>query len=258
MRFFQVDVRKESTAYGFMPIMKLYLLEDTSLLRPIVLMAPGGGYTRICEDEKIVAEYHAAGFHVAVLHYCVEPHHFPEPQKDMLLAIRLLRENAAEWGIMKNQIAICGFSAGGHLCASVSTLWSRSGDEIYRPDAAILCFGILTARIEHCKRFLQDHIGCEDEEKLALVSCDRQVTKDTPPTFLYGTFEDTLTNVENVLYYAESLSSSKVPFEMHVFPKGEHGASWCDKAIWAKQVRGRDYNYIRLSVEWLRELFGLL
>lgn len=81
-----------------MPIMKLYLLEDTSLLRPIVLMAPGGGYTEICEDEKVVAEYHAAGFHVAVLHYCVESHHFPEPQKDMMLAIRLLREQA---GVIK-------------------------------------------------------------------------------------------------------------------------------------------------------------
>lgn len=140
----------------------------------------------------------------------------------------------------------------------MSTLWSKSGDAIYKPNAAILCFGILTARVNHCRVFLQDHIGGTDEEKLELVSCDKQVNKDTPPTFLYGTFEDTLTNVENVLYYAESLSENRIPFEMHVFPKGEHGASWCDQAIWAKSTRGRDYNYIRLSVEWLRELFGLL
>lgn len=261
MRYFQVDVRKEATEYGFMPTLQLYLVEEYDKPRPIVIIAPGGGYARILPDscgDRAALQYNAAGFHAAVLCYSVSPHHFPEPQKDLMLAIGLVREKAAEWGILENCVAVCGFSAGGHLCASVSTLWQRTGQELYRPNAAILCFGILTTRLNHCRQFLESHAGSAEEETIKLVSCDEQVGPHTPPAFLYGTFEDKLANVENMLYYAEQLTRHKIPFEMHVLPKGEHGAAWCDDVIWAKSVRGRDYNYIRLSVEWLRELFGFL
>lgn len=266
MRYFKVDVRKEPTEYGFMPTMQMYLLEEAEKKRPIVLIVPGGGYTFLCiegDGEKTAMQYNAAGFHAAVLSYSVEPHHFPEPQRDLMSAIRILRENGDKWGIHEEQIAIIGFSAGGHLCASVSTLWHLAKEDaaLYKPNAAILCYAILTTRLNHCRDFLEDHIGKDDKnlkEKLKLVACDEQVSEHTPPTFLYGTFEDTLTNPENVIYYAEKLCRHGVPFECHIFPKGGHGAPWCDSTIWAKPARGRDYNYIRLSVEWMRELFGLL
>lgn len=132
MRYFQVNVRKEPTEYGFMPTMQMYLLEENENRRPIVLIVPGGGYTRVCIDcdgDKIATQY-----------------------------------NAGQWGIEAENIAICGFSAGGHLCASVSTLWNRAGEEVYRPDAVILCYAILTARLAHCRDFLKSHVG-GDEEK---------------------------------------------------------------------------------------------
>lgn len=259
MRYFQLNVREKPTEHGFMPSLQLYLVENSDKLRPIVIIAPGGGYTKLvdCDRDRIALQYNAAGFHAAVLNYSVEPHHFPEPQRDLLSAIRLIRAHAREWGVLENGIAIFGSSAGGHLCASVSTLWRRLGDEQCRPNAAILCYGILTSRLHHCRMFLQDHAGSDDVEKLTLVSCDEQVSEHTPPTFLYNTFEDSLTNVENVLYYAESLKKHGIPFEMHVFPKGGHGAPWCDDTIWATPARGRDTNYIRLSIDWMRELFGL-
>lgn len=259
MRYFQINVREKPTEYGYMPTLQLYLVEDEEKFRPIVIVTPGGGYTMLSDGDrdKVALQYNAAGFHAAVLNYSVEPHHFPEPQQDLLSAIRLIREHAKEWGILENGIAICGFSAGGHLCASVSTLWHQLGDEQCRPNAAILCYGILTSKLNHCKMFLQDHVGSNDEEKLKLVSCDEQVSEHTPPTFLYNTFEDNLTNVENVLYYAESLKQQGIPFEMHVFPKGGHGTPWCDDTIWAEPARGRDTNYIRLSIDWMRELFRL-
>lgn len=261
MRYFQVHVRKQPTEYGFMPTMQLYLL-DGAVKRPIVLIVPGGGYTTLCleaDGEKTAMQYNAAGFHAAVLSYSVEPHRFPEPQRDLMAAIRLLRENGDEWRIHEEQIAIIGFSAGGHLCASVSTLWhlAKEDAELYRPNAAILCYAILTARLKHCRDFLADH-AARGEEELKLVACDQQVSKDTPPTFLYGTFEDRLTNPENVIYYAEKLCEHGVPFECHIFPRGGHGTPWCDDTIWSKPPGGRDYNYIRLSVEWMRELFGLM
>ncbi len=262
MRYFKVDVQKEPTEYGFMPTMQMYLLEGPEKKRPAVLIVPGGGYTKLCtasDGEKTAMQYNAAGFHAAILSYSVEPHHFPEPQRNLMSAIRMLREKGDEWGIHKEQIAIIGFSSGGHLCASVSTLWylAEENAELYRPNAAILCQAILTTRLNHCRDFLKDHAG-GDEEKLKLAACDQQVSPYTPPTFLYGTFEDKLTNPENVIYYAEKLCRHGVPFECHIFPRGGHGAPWCDDTIWAKPVGGRDYNYIRLSVEWMRELFGLL
>lgn len=261
MRYFQVNVLEKPTRYGFMPTLQLYLVEGGVGERPIVVIAPGGGYSTVCMDgdgDRVALQYNAAGFHAAVLNYSVELHHFPRPQQDMMSAIRLLRERAKEWGILEDGIVLCGFSAGGHLCASVSTLWHKLGDERSKPNAAILCFGILTTKLNHCKLFLEGHVGSKDEKKLKLVSCDEQVSEYTPPSFLYATFEDRLANVENVLYYGTALTKQGVPFEMHVFPRGGHGAPWCDDTIWAKPARGRDYNYIRLSVEWMRELFGFI
>lgn len=258
MRYLQVNVRKEPTERGFMPTMELYLLEEKEKPRPIVIIAPGGGYDRVDGgNEKVVTQYNAAGFHAAVLRYSVEPHCFPEPERDLMLAIGLVRDNAEEWGILKDRIAICGFSAGGHLCACVSTLWKKIGDERFKPNAAIICHGVMTARLKHCRDFIVGHVGSDDAKTQELAFCDQQVSQDTPPTFLYTTCEDKLTNVENELYYGEMLSKYGVPFEMHVMPKGGHCAPWCDDVIWAKPARGRDYNYIKMSVEWMRELWGL-
>lgn len=258
MRYLQVNVRKEPTEYGFMPTLDLYLLEGMDKPRPIVIIVPGGGYDSVCtENDKIIAQYQGAGFHAAVLQYSVEPHCFPEPERELMLAIGLVRDRAEEWGVLRDRVAVCGFSAGGHLCACVSTLWKKMGGEHCKPDAAILCHAVLTARLEHCRKFIAAHVGSDDAAMQELAFCDRQVSEDTPPTFLYTTFEDKLTNVENVLYYGEMLTKHGVPFEMHVMPKGGHCESWCDDIIWAKPARGRDYNYIKMSVEWLRELWEL-
>ena len=139
----------------------------------------------------------------------------------------------------------------------MSTIWKKIGEERYKPNAVILYHGVLTARLNHCRDFIVGHVGSDDAEVQELAFCDRQVSSDTPPTFLYGTFEDKLANVENVLYYGEMLAKHGVPFEMHVLPVGGHCASWCDDTIWAKPVGGRDFNYIRMSVEWMRQLWEL-
>lgn len=217
MRYFQISVRENPTEHGFMPTLQLYLVENSDKLRPIVIVAPGGGYTMLVDSDwdRIAMQFNAAGFHAAVLNYSVDPHHFPTPQQDLMSAVQLVREHASEWGI-------------------------------------------LTSKLNHCRMFLQDHVGSDNAEKLKLVSSDEQVSEYTPPTFLYNTFEDKLTNVENVLYYAESPKKHGIPFEMHVFPKGAHGTSWCDGTIWATPAQGRDTNYIHLSIEWMRELFGLI
>jgi len=268
MRYFSVNLRQEPTEHGFMPQLQLYLVEDNTQPRPIVIIVPGGGYVTLCikeDGEKTALQYNAAGFHAAVLSYCVKPHLFPEPLMDLAAAVGLVREHAQEWGINPQMIAVCGFSAGGHLCASLSTLWNNEKvfttaeieAELYKPNAAILCFPVTTAKLPHCKDFLTVFVG-GDTEKLQLVACDEQVNDKTPPTFMYCTFADRLTPVENVLYYAESLKKYNVQFELHIFPQGDHGAPWCDAVIWSKPASARQYNYLQLSIEWLKELFGLL
>jgi len=115
-------------AYRYLQALQLYLVEENDKPRPIVVIAPGGGYLTVSIKEvgdKTALQYNASGFHAAVLNYCVKPHRFPEPQMDLALSIKLLRDNAEEWGIDKNMIVVCGFSAGGHLCASLSTLWNN-------------------------------------------------------------------------------------------------------------------------------------
>lgn len=265
MRSFQINIREKTTEYGFMPTLQLYLL-DGQEKRPMVIVVPGGGYMTVSPDEeKTALQYNAAGFHAAVLNYCVDPHHFPNPQMDLAEAIRLIRENAEDWSVHREKIAICGFSAGGHLCASLSTLWNNeslfSQEEInaglYKPNACILYSAILTTEVEHCKKFLCGHVGEEKKENLELAACDKQVNPQTPPTFIFGTYEDKLTTVENALYYAEALSKNQIPFEIHIFPKGGHGEPWCDEVTWGKAAEGRDYRTIKLSVEWLMELFEL-
>ncbi len=208
------------------------------------------GYSMMAVRSFLV-EYDGEGRELAILQLV-------ESGKNENLIYRADRYMETIGGIHEEQIAIIGFSAGGHLCASVSTLWHLLKEDaaLYKPNAAILCYAVLTTRLNHCRDLLEDHVG-RDEEKLKLAACDEQVSEYTPPTFLYGTSEDPLSNPENVIYYAEKLCKHGVPFECHIFPKGGHAAPRCDSAIWAKSARGRDYNYIRLSVEWMRELFGL-
>jgi len=125
---------------------------------------------------------------------------------DLALSIKLLRENAGEWGIDKDKIVVCGFSAGEHLCASLCTLWNNEAlfspseiqSAIFKPNASVLCSAILTARVPYCRNFLAAFAGDGYPERLGLVSCDEQVNEKTPPAFLYCTFEDRLTDAENV------------------------------------------------------------
>ena len=264
MRCFTISLEEKDNGEGRMPSLELYLL-DGEARRPMVIVVPGGGYTMVCGDgERTAMQYSAAGFHTAVLYYSVAPACFPVPQLELATAIRTIREHAEEWRVQADLIAIWGSSAGGHLCASLSTIWNQERffpakeirQELHKPNACILYSAVLTTRLEHCRQFLAGHVGSGHPENLEFAAPDRQVNPGTPPTFLYGTFEDRLANYENIFYYAEELGRNGIPFELHIFPRGGHGAPWCEEENWSKAPAGRDYRQMKLSVEWLTELFG--
>lgn len=250
MRCFKTDIRQKAS-------MDLYLL-DGEEKRPLVIVVPGGGYVTVCEDEMTALQYNAAGFHAAVLKYSVAPDLFPEGLYDLAEAISLARKNSEDWKVGK--VIVCGHSAGGHLCANLATLWNDGRffekKDDHRPDGCILLSAVLTRRLKHCRDFL-DALAVRDEYK-ELVGCDEMVNEGTPPAFLCGTYEDQLGNFENSIYYAEALGRHKIPFELHIFPKGEHGAPWCDETIWSMPPKDRstfrDYRMIDLSIEWINEM----
>lgn len=232
---------------------------DTDAVRGAVLVCPGGGYVMRAphEAEPIARRFNAGGFHAFVVHYRVAPHRHPAPLLDASRALRLIRAHADEWRVDPARIAVCGFSAGGHLTASLGVHYGMDalnvGDDFdalsARPDALILAYPVITAGEFAHRGCFETLLGPEaTPELLRLMSLELQVTPETPPTFLWHTAEDGGVPVENSLLFAAALHKHNVPFELHVYPYGQHGVGLSPEdphvATWAD-----------LCCEWLRETF---
>ncbi len=230
--------RKESAGTGnpaddFEPYFETYLLDKTQPLRGAVVVCPGGGYSCRAPHEAapIALKFNELGFHAFVLHYRVTPYRYPAPQRDVFRAIKLIRSRAAEWGINAAQIAVLGFSAGGHLTASAGTLYNEvdanAGDAAdafsQRPDAIIPCYPVISFGDWGHRGSGENLLG----EKLAEIggrfSLEARVTADTPPTFLWHTATDQAVPVRCSMEFATACWKNGVKAELHVFPEGPHG-----------------------------------
>ena len=232
--------------------------------RPAVVIYPGGGYsfTYDGEAEPIALKFAAAGICAFVVNYSCAPARFPQALVEALEAVRYVREHAEDFGINPNNIATCGFSAGGHLCGCTGTLWNhpclaeylQEDRSVYRPDKLILCYPVLKNTGNHHQGSFDNLLGTEEElqtaEMLELTSLEKQVSAQTPPCFLWHTFEDTAVPIDGTLEFSEKLLEVGIPMEIHIFPHGGHGsclanyvtadmpidkvhamAEWIDKAI---------------------------
>ena len=208
--------------------------------RPAVVIFPGGGYgiTYAGEAEPIALKFVAAGVCACVVWYstvdkCPEqPPRFPQALAEGLWAVKYVRDHAEEFGVNPHNVATLGFSAGGHLCATTGTLWKlpqlaeylpgERGD--YRPDKLILCYPVIKSSGAHHQGSFDNLLGAEQPpELLELVSPERQVAADTPPSFLWHTFSDPGVPVQSSLEFALALAEYKIPCEMHIYPEGGHG-----------------------------------
>ena len=202
--------------------------------RPAMIVFPGGGYTHTYEGEgePIALKYVSAGFCAFVLNYSVYPARFPQALTEALMAVGYVRENAEAFGVDPHRIYVCGFSAGGHLAACTGTLWNHAcldghleGDRaLYRPDGMVLAYPVITPL--HKGSYLNLFSKNEDElteEVIELLSLQNQVTKDTPPTFVWHNSDDTGVPVECSLLFGLALHRHKIPFEMRVWENGGHG-----------------------------------
>ncbi len=208
--------------------------------RPAVVVCPGGAYKGRSsrEGEPISLQYVAQDMASFVVHYSVDRDAgFPRCVLEALTAIKTVRENAEEWNIDPDQIAILGFSAGGHLAASVGAFWNADfaadvfGDcTLCKPNAAVLCYPVITSGEKAHRGSFNNLVGVDADSKLLeLVSIEKQVTENYPATFLWHTATDAGVPVENSLLMATALSAVKVPFELHVYPTGVHGLALSDE-----------------------------
>ena len=206
--------------------------------RPAMIVCPGGGYGHLSprEAEPVAFQYVAEDIATFVLYYSVsEDAGFPRCLFEALTAVKTVRENAEKWNINADQIAISGFSAGGHLAASASAYWNSAlaatlgKNELFKINAAVLSYPVITNNEHgHMSSFINLVGEDADAKTLESVSIEKQVTDAFPPTFLWHTATDQLVPVENSLLMAQKLSALNIPFELHIYPQGPHGLSLSD------------------------------
>ncbi|WP_066292043.1 alpha/beta hydrolase [Arthrobacter sp. B6] len=198
--------------------------------RPAVLVLPGGGYGHQADHEaEPVAEWLASlGIHAFVLRYRVAPHRHPAPLEDAKTALLQIRSEGNGLAVDSSRVGVLGFSAGGHLAATLSTAVA-TGDsaldlEAAVPDLTVLCYPVVSYTEEVHQGCVDNLLGASpSEDLLREVSADLHVTAATPPAFVWHTADDAAVPVHHSLSYTGSLVRAGVPAELHVFPHGRHG-----------------------------------
>lgn len=242
-------------AGSFIPTISSYLHDDEEE-RPALIVCPGGGYFCVSptEGEIVAKKFFAKGYNCFVFSYTTNPTTmYPlldQPMKDLSRAIRYVRAHAHEFHICVNKVYICGFSAAGHLCASVCDYHQAITDDnpkyqniSNRPDGAILSYPVISSGPKAHQgsfEFLIDQqiykrTDAEAAELLDKYSLEKHVTEDNPPAFLWHTITDDLVPVENSFLYEAALREKGVKHAMHLYSWGHHGLSLAD-AEWASRT----------------------
>ncbi len=269
MRCFDIELKEK---YGFLgedgrnPKLTCYLpyclkeMNRSDEKRPCMVVIPGGGYSRCSEreEEPIALKFLNWGFNVFVLDYSVAPHRYPNQLIEVAAVFEEIYKNADEWNCDTNKIGVIGFSAGGHLAAHYSNAYNCDAvrkvfADSKKPNYSVLCYPVITTDQDFAHRgsivnLLGDFPKGDDA---ANYSCEKLVTSDTPPTFIWHTAEDAVVPVKNSIAYAAALADNKVPFSLHIYPYGQHGLSTCD-TLTNSQTALNEKNI--LAYGWLEEL----
>ena len=206
--------------------------------RPCLLICPGGGY-EFCskrEQEPIALYFLPNGFNVFILKYSAAPNRYPTQLREVAAAMELIYKKADAWHCDTKRIAIMGFSAGGHLAViTADPTWAHLGS-----------FDALLGKKDRTAKEIMDF------------SCDKLVTRGTPPAFLWHTSEDPCVPVMNSLLYAQALVSCGIPFELHVYPHGGHGLATSDERTLCEVLPEHRYDHawMECAQKWLLSIFS--
>lgn len=201
---------------------------------PIALIVPGGGYSMVSkrEGDPVASAFLARGYLSAVLYYSV-PSTYPEVFQEALAAVSYLRRHAGEWKANKDALVAVGFSAGGHLAASLGYLGAIpdvAGPigvpyEEGKPNALVLGYPVITARPEYAETGTVHQITQEDPKLKELLSVEHHVGSDYPPTFIWNTKDDPVVPALNGDLLYEACQKAGVPVKYVQYPTGPHGLS---------------------------------
>lgn len=253
---------------------------QTDRRRPAVVICPGGGYMGLSdrEAEPIALRFLARGYHAFVLRYSVQTR-LPAPMLELAKAVALVRENAPEWRVDPDQVIVVGFSAGGHLAASLGVLWNQPliheplgvGAAQVKPNAMVLGYPVIELEVLSRHPSERDAAGqpiYDEHDILTVLLGDRQpsqaardqyrldlqVSPAAAPAFIWHTAEDAVVPADHSLRLAAALARHNVPFELHIFERGEHGLALADEVT---EVDGRLVNpacqvWVDLALTWLK------
>ncbi len=224
------------TADKDIPTLTPYWPEPAKATGAAIVICPGGGYAGLARHEgedyaRFLNENGIAGF---VLKYRLGTggYHHPAMLQDAARAVRTVRAKAGDWGLDSKRIGIMGSSAGGHLASTLVTHFDDGKPDATdpierqssRPDLGILCYAVITMGSFTHQGSKHNLLGQDPSPELVRdLSNELQVSKETPPCFIWHTWEDTAVPVENSLSFAEALRKCRVPFDLHIYQKGPHG-----------------------------------
>ncbi|AEV28883.1 esterase/lipase [Sphaerochaeta pleomorpha str. Grapes] len=232
-------------------------------IRPSIVICPGGAYRFRSERERdpVALYFLSLGYNVFILDYSVRDEASNlNPLIEASDAIIKIREHSVPWMCDPYHIAIMGFSAGGHVAASLAILHDHprlkavfdTKDGLNRPDAAVLCYPVISTG-EFCHQESADWVSGKLEADRALFCLENQVSSTTVPSFIWHTVTDASVPVENSLQLASALQRQNVPFELHLFSEGVHGLSMCNQEVGTPNTACQQW--VGLCTTWLNNRF---
>ncbi|WP_343694570.1 alpha/beta hydrolase [Flavobacterium sp.] len=253
------DGKVQSTSMVTKPTLTAFFPSVTKPNRTAVIILPGGGYQHLAIDKegtKVAQWFNSLGIPAFVLKYrlpsdLIMKNKNVGPLQDAQEAVRYVRQNAAKWNIDPNKIGILGFSAGGHLAATLSTHYD---DKVYesdykvsaRPNFSLLIYPVISMQNDITHKGSQINLlgNNPSEDLINSFSNEKRVTTQTPPAFLIHATDDTVVIPENSINYYLALKKNGVTAELHLYEKGGHG--------FGLGVNDTSKNWTRECEEWLK------
>ncbi len=230
--------------------------------RPAIILCPGGAYSfrSDTENEYVAIRFQSCGFQVFSLKYSVNSP-FPAALKELAAAVAYIRDNADALDVDPNKVFVCGFSAGGHLAGCLGTLWNSALLAADYPDKSkicpngiILCYPVVTSGVFTHKETIDNVARGMDKAYYPLLSLEENVSPETPPMFIWHTFNDNEVPVENSIILANALREKGVSFELHIFPNGCHGLSLATDytAVSEDHINDSAAQWFEMAVRWIK------
>jgi acetyl esterase/lipase len=236
-------------------------------IKGTVIICPGGGYHMLAprEAQPVAKAWNDIGYNAFILNYTVTSKPLMTmPLNELAQAVSAVRMEMEQNKLIKSPIAICGFSAGGHLAASLGVLWYRSDlikknlPTSCRPDAVVIGYPVVSMEKDIHPASRSNLIG-EDAKLADTFSLEKQCTEKSSPMFIWSTFTDEKIPVYNSLKLAESLHRAGVDCELHIFHNGKHGMSIATKAVESieEDLHPNPHiaHWLYLCDEWLQEIW---